>query len=1058
MTTHTLIRRFSALAALFALTLAALAQAPATKNFNVPAGSVTNAIKAFSGQSGVEVLMPTDAVKGVRTNAVQGDMTPRQALEKMVAGTNLTVIQDEKTGALGLRTNPASEKNADSRQASIPAAKLEKTETGAIRLETMAVLGSRIRQTETEGPSPVSSYNRDYINATGAMTLSDFLNQIPQTYSGIGSGRGSAPNELNPEFGQRTETSSPAFNFVLGSSAASPAQTGVSAVSLRGLGSGSTLVLVDGRRAAQSGNGNRGTDTRQGFVDLNTIPLGMVDRIEVITDGASAIYGADAVAGVINIILKKNFTGTEVSGGFKASEHGGGRERNVSVITGFTHGKLSGSVAIEYYDRQNLKASDRAFSKNQNHTGIAKGTLTPSGTTATGVDFRLNWGYPAVIQASGGVVSGNFNAIPGVRVVLVPVGTTGTLTAAQFTPVTTPTGTATVVNATQQRRANSAAYLDLIPESQRKGLSGNLNYHLNDRLDVFTSFRTSETKSNLNAQLGANSITGGFGSAASLPAAFNPFNQNVSIGMILIEWGSQSQRVRTLDDAATAGLRGKFGQTWEWELGSSWQKQKVRQISRNFNPAPFANLMIAADPALRFDPFIDASAPGARSQAALLETLSLYPSLASVSKATGLDFAANGNLLDLWGGPMKMAFGGSSNRSQVDSTAVNYSSALIPVATVIPVTGSQTTKAMFTELQVPVFGKPNAQPLLRRFDLNLAARHEDNGRFTKTVPKYGVSWTPVQSLLVRANWSKGFRAPGVTEYLIAPTLTTSTLTDPRRTPTSTPGIIVSGGSNPNPQPELSNNKYVGVVYEPSFAKGLNLQVNYYDTLQKNVLQLLSSQTIINNESLFTDRITRAAATAADTALNQPGQITALSRVFVNFGQVVNRSVDVVVDYRLPWEKIGQWRVNLAASRTLEATRALAPGQPAVILDDDTAAPPKWRMNAAIFWRKGDFSGSAFVSYLDGFNSNSAGNVLVANNSAITYYPTPAVTKLDLRGSYEFRQGLWRGYGKGLRVSLGVNNVFDKEPPFSDTIWGFNAGLHSQYILGRSYEFAFVLPF
>jgi hypothetical protein len=110
MTAHTLIRRFSALAALLALTLAASAQAPATKSFNVPADLATNAIKAFSGQSGVEVLMPTDAVKGVRTHAVAGEMTPRAALEKMVAGTGLTVIQDEKTGALGLRADPARQK------------------------------------------------------------------------------------------------------------------------------------------------------------------------------------------------------------------------------------------------------------------------------------------------------------------------------------------------------------------------------------------------------------------------------------------------------------------------------------------------------------------------------------------------------------------------------------------------------------------------------------------------------------------------------------------------------------------------------------------------------------------------------------------------------------------------------------------------------------------------------------------------------------------------------------------------------------------------------------
>ncbi len=1002
--------------------------------------------------------MPTDAVKGVRTNAVSGAMTPREALEKMVAGTGLTVIQDEKTGALGLRADPAVAKNADSRPADAPAAKMEKTETGALKLETYTVLGSRIRQTETEGPSPVSTYDRDYIRSTGAMTLADFLNQIPQTYSGIAFGRASTPNELNPEFGQRNESSFPSFNFVLQSSAAPPGQTGVSGVSLRGLGSGSTLVLVDGRRAAQSGNGNRATDTRQGFVDLNTIPLGMIESIEVTTDGASAIYGADAVAGVINIKLKKNYTGTEISGGFKTAEHGGGRERNGSIISGFSHGKLSGTVALDYYDRQSLKASDRSFSKEQNHSAIARGTLIATGATAFGRDYRLNFGFPAVIQASGGVVAGEFNAIPGVRVVFVPAGSATTPTVAQFVPATAIIPPANVVNASGQRRMNTASYLDLIPVSKRTGFSGNLNYKIGDRLDAFASYRTSDTKSNTNTQPGANSITGGFGTAALLPAAFNPFNQNVNISMVLTEWGAQSQRVRTWDDAATGGLRGKWGQTWEWELGGSWQRQKGRQITRNFNPAPFANMLTAADPLQRFNPFIDPSAPGAPSQAALLETLSLYPSVVGISTVTGLDFSANGDLYEYWGGTIKMAFGGSSFRNEVDSTAINFpTSSLTPVATIVALTGSQTTKAQFAELQLPVFGKDNAKPLFRRLDFNVAARHEDNGRFSKTVPKYGVSWTPVQSVLLRASWSEGFRAPGVTEYLIATSVATSTLTDPRRTPASTSGIAVTSGSNPNPLPELSENTYIGAVYEPSFIKGLSLQVNYYDTLQKDTLQQISAQNIINNEALFPDRVTRAAPTASDTALNQPGQITALNRVFVSFGEVVNRSLDFVADYRLPWVQYGNFRVNLAASRTLEATRALAPGQPPVVLEDDTASPPKWKYNAAVFWRKGDWSGSAFFSYQDGFQSNNSGNSLVANDTAIIYFPTPSVAKLDLRLGYEFRNGIWREYGKGLRVNVGVNNVFDKKPPFSDTVWGFNAGLHSQYILGRALELSFVLP-
>jgi outer membrane receptor protein involved in Fe transport len=928
----------------------------------------------------------------------------------------------------------------------------------AIRLEAVEITGSRIRRLEVEGPSPVSSYDTEYIRSTGAMTLADFMNYLPQTYGGIGSGRGSAPNELNPEFGQRTETTTPPFNFVTGTASAPAAQTGVSGVSLRGLGSGSTLVLVDGRRALQSGAGNRGTDTRQGFVDLNTIPLGMVERIEVITDGASAIYGADAVAGVINIILKKNWSGTELSGGYRTAEHGGGRERNMSLLHGFTYGRLSGTVSVDYFDRQNLKASQRAFSKNQDHTAIPAGTLLSTGATLFGRDYRLLWGYPAVVQASGGTVVGTFNSLPGVRVVLVPEGAAQTPAIGQFIPVTTPVPPATVVNASGQRRTNTAEHLDLIPASERKGASANFTYRFTDRIDGYASFRTSESQTTTTAQLSATSITGGFGTAAVQQAAFNPFNQNVQIGMVLQEFGPESQRVRTLADAANAGIRGQIGETWEYDLGASWQLQKNRQTTRIYNGAGFLGLLNNADPAQRFNPFIDYRAPGAPSQAALLERLALYPYIGSESQSTGFDFSTNGDLVDFWGGPIKAAFGASTNRVEVESVSVAYSLTVAPVTTVTELEASQRTNAVFAEFSVPVIGQINARPFARRLEFQLAGRYEETGPFSTSVPKLGITWVPVQPLLLRASWSEGFRAPFVTEYLVVSTPFTSTLTDPRRTPPSTTGVQVTRGSNPNPKVERSENTFAGLVFEPPSIKGLSFQVNYYKTEQNDTLQVLSAQNIVNNEALFADRVTRAAPDANDNALGQPGRITAVDGIFINFGQVVNRSADFLVDYTLPWEEFGRWRINFSASTTLEATRQLVPGQPPVILEEDTAAPPKWRFNTALFWRKGSWNASAFLWYLDGFKSNSAGNIQVANNTAVTYYPTPAVAKLDLRAGYEFKDGVWRGYGKGLRLGVGVSNVFDKEPPFSDTVWGFNAGLHSQLTLGRAYEFSFLLPF
>lgn len=920
----------------------------------------------------------------------------------------------------------------------------------AIRLEAVEITGSRIRRLEVEGPSPVSTYDREYIRSTGALTLADFMNYLPQNYTGIGAGRGSAPNELNPEFGQRTETTTPAFNFVLGSSAASPGQTGVSGASLRGLGSGSTLVLVDGRRAAQSGAGNRSTDSRQGFVDLNTIPLGMVDRIEVVTDGASAIYGADAVAGVINVILKKDWTGHELSGTFKGSEHGGGRERSLTLTSGFADGKLRGTVSLSYYDRAPLKASQRSFSKNQDHRSIVAGT-NPDGTPIYGRDLRLNWGYPAVVQAQP-AVPGDFVALPGIRVVLVPEGATSTPSVSGFIPVTTPVPPNTAVFPTGQRRANTAEFLDIIPASERQGIAGNFTYEISPTLDLYGKFGYNETFGFYNSQPAVSSASAitGFGNFSTLvPAALNPFNQNVIVGMVHYEFGSIWQKTTTRAYDGLIGLRGQVGETWFWDSGFGVQRNRVGQITRSFNGAAISAALSSG----RLNPFIDARATGPI-HAAVYETMALYPYRNAASELVTWDFQASGHLFEFWGGPVQLAFGGVYNRAENSEVAVNYSTAVTPVVTGSAAEGVRHSRAIFTELSVPFVGKPNAMPGVRRLELQLAGRYEDYSRAgDTTVPKVGFTWVPVESVLLRGSFSEGFRAPALTEYQVANTISTNnTVQDPRRTPPSTTGVTLTRGSNTNIKPETSQNEFYGIIIEPPVAKGLSFGVDYYRTTQENVIQTLSAQTIINNENLFASRITRAAPDATDTSLNQPGRITAVDLSFVNFGKVQNESLDFLVNYDLPWQDLGRWRLVVSATKTLKSTRELAPGLPPVVDEDDTFAPPEWRYNASVFWSKGSWNASLFYTYIDGFATNRAGNSLTFT------YPVPSAWKLDVRGGYEFKNGVWRGYGKGLRIVGGIGNVFDEEPPFSDTIFGYNGGLHGSFALGRSYELSFVLPF
>jgi len=920
-----------------------------------------------------------------------------------------------------------------------------------LELAEVRVLGSRIRQADVAGPTPVNLYDREEIRATGAFSLADFLNTLPQNYAGISSGRGSAPNELNPEFGNRTETTSPAFNFVTGSASAPRTASGQSGVSLRGLGSGSTLVLVDGRRVAKSAIGNASSDSRQGFVDLNTIPLGMVERVEVITDGASAIYGADAVAGVINVVLKKNWTGNELTLGYKGAFEGGGHERSAVLTSGFARGQLRGTVSLQYSDRADLKGDQRQFSQQQDHSSKAEG-VDANGNVVFGTNLLLNWGYPATVQARTGTLTGvtRPDGTP-TNVALAPEGFTTTPPLSAFIgrgPVPPNTG----VFATQQRRGNTSEFLDLIPASETRGFGSNLYYGLNSNVELYGGFNYSRNDGLAATQppVVTASAFSGFGNVATIvPAAFNPFGQDVLVGMILYDFGSVTTRTRSESYSANFGARGSLGRSWQWDAWVGWQQQYFDRVIRDFNNTQITALLSNPDASQRFNPFLDTRA-GAPSQAALLERLARYIRTDGTSELRSAEITADGDLLPFRGGAIRMAVGASWSRDENANRALTPTASLVPVDNVTTAAGARETYAAFSEVSVPFFSKDNGLPLLRRFDLHLAARFEDqDDAGTTTVPKIGFSWAPAKSLLLRASYSEGFRAPALTEYQVAGSAFNSTLLDPRRGNVSTSGVLTSRGSNPNVKPETSTTEFYGLVFEPEFVRGLSFDVNYYRTTQQDVIQVLSAQVMVNNEAAFPERITRAAPDATDTALGQPGRLTAVDTTLINFGDVVNHSLDFGVEYRAPREWFGQWRVRLNAARTLKAERETRPGLPAVDDSGDTFAPPDWRLSATVFWHSGPWNAAVYGSYLSSFRSNFAGNTLAQ-------LAIPSQTKVDVRLGYEFKEGLWRGYGKGVRVTGGIGNLFDEEPPFSDTVFGFNGALHSP--LGRTYELGLTVPF
>jgi len=1036
-----------------ALVLSAHAADDSKKTYDLPAGDAAGALKQFSAVSGRETLFAADAIRGVRTAAVKGEFTPKEALDHLLANTGLAASQDAKTGAFAVTKQGAPEKNAGSRRAEMSvaaaAAVIDPTKVAAlVKMEEFEVLGSRIPRTQSDGPSPVATYGVDEIRATGAMNLADFMRTVPQTYNGVGAGRNSTPDDLNISAGQRNESLIPlppaaGASPVLSTNA--PVQTGSSGVSLRGLGAGSTLVLVDGRRVAQAGERNRGSNTGQGYVDLNTIPLGLVERVEIITDGASAIYGADAVAGVVNIILKKSWVGTEVNGSVKLTEHGGARERQSTVTTGVAglKGRFRGTLAVNYYDRAPLVAAQRSFSKYPDFRTSIQGYNATTGVPVFGTDQRIQWGYPASVQAT---ATTGFVSIPGVRVLLAPAGSATTPAIAAFERRTTndPGQTGTAILAQGQRITNPATSTQLVAAADRRGLTATGSYELRPNLDVYGTYSFSDSR-------GLAQTLPVYVANVAVAATNNIFGEAIQFGMMLPQWGQVSQQTKTQTHSVTVGTRGKFGETWHWDLGYRGQKQTYHSLQRTFNATAFAALASNTDATQRFNPFIDERVAGAANQSALLEQTALHPTVDGRSFLDSVDVTANGELVHLWSGAIRSAVGASYENDYNKNVAVTYAGFPV-VATTTPYRDVRITRAVFGELQVPLVSKENHIPLVQRLEANLAGRYENlSDASGHGVPKYGATWSPFRSLLIRGSYSEGYRPPSLTEDRRATTSTTATITDPARGAQSYL-ITITTRTNPELKPETSTNEFYGAVFEPPFAKGLTLQVNYYRTKQKDAIQSISSTTILNNEALFPDYLVRGAPSAADTAAGYKGLIATLYSQYVNFGQIVNESVDFGAEYHVPWEKLGRWRLSVNAAKTIRQTRQLNIGQAPTNDVGDTYSSPRWNVASALYWAKGPWTASSSFSYISGFNSDRAG---ITSNITSN---TRAMHMIDLRAAYEFKDGIWRKYGKGLRIGAGIANLEDTKPPFSNNIYGFNAGVYGRWVFGRTYECSFSQPF
>lgn len=963
---------------------AALAGEPGRRTFNLPADSAEKTLKQFSEQSGRGLLVGTEVTKGVRTNAVQGELTPGEALDKMLAGTGLVCAQDDKNGAFVVRregNDPKDPRAAQSKTGDRPAPSV-KAAGDSLQLETFVVTGSNLRAGESVGGANLRVVTAAEIEQAGTGSLYTFLKKIPE--AGANS---FAENRVN--------TSSP----------------GTAAVSLRGLGANSTLVLLNGRRVTVAPFAQGGSAAALGtiqFVDLNMIPIDAIARVEVLKDGASAVYGADAVAGVVNLILKDETQGSTLHAYY------GDFPGSIAANT------VKGSV---YAGAKNGKFKVFALANYSHQAKIQYGELSPK------LIALSNGGNPGTFVAPIGAI----NPITGA---VIPAGTAAA--ARTFTVDASAAGYPPVFNTTlataTQNRYNINEALTPQPRVTREGALATFGYQLGRTIDAYAELNFQQNK-NLE-YLSPSPITNLNTVRLPANAVYNPFGVVVTndptTGATLIyrftEEGPRATETTNSFTRLVAGLKGTIGTTWTWDASALYNRATAHNdlVSGWLSQAAVNAALADLNPATALNLFTNGKIAN---NPATLAKIAAHGTRDAFTELTSFDAKATGLVYDLPAGALNLASGGGWREESFRDHRTQDQ--LLNQSTPVPQSkGSRRVQAFYTELSVPLTGPAQKIPALATLELNAAGRAEhysDTGFKNTAVPRLGLRWQPVDAQITfRGTWGKGYRVPSLAElYQPQSTSIVFNIADPLRA--GKPGSnandtntgtrqLVSGG-NPRLSPEKSESWNYGILLQPKFLSGLSLSVDYYKvSVRDRIGQPATPAIILANPTLFPGFVDRAPPTAGDLANGLPGELISIRTITGNYGTAVTSGLDLSAEYRLSTQRYGKFTLRAAGSTIYHEIIRPRPDL-AALETVSTYEVPRRRANAGLAWSRGKIGATVSVDYLDGF-ADAAPSLLRVKQQTIT----------GLQVSYDFPAST--------KVTLGVNNLFDRNPPQTASSTGY----------------------
>jgi len=715
-------------------------------------------------------------------------------------------------------------------------------------IQEVLVTGSNILRAETDGTVPVSVIGEEAMEVRGALLPADLLTSLPSVVN-------------LPENETR-----------LGSSGARGDNANIN---MRNMGATATLVLVNGRRMAI----NPMTAGLSQAVNVNQLPTQGVQRIEVLRDGASSIYGSDAVGGVINYIMKREFDGVEMSFQQGGTQHGGGSNSRLAITFGSTdfadgRGRFIGT--LEGMRRESIRLTDRDFSSTGYHSHRAPPPWNNPGGTFDRRSARGNW---PTFQVGEDTANNYFYPVDGVP---------------------------TLTSATPSRADDPDFFLDLAPlgfaSPEVNRLNGFLagEYDLTDRVSAFVEggyYRADSTMQrqppNLNAPttdpvmvMPVDSPYNPYGSHFYHPSGEpNPDGSARLVGtpttvgftgFTPIGLDNETVSIESEVFRFSAGLKGDLGATWNWESSLFYNQVNGSDEASSNVRKSLLEAAIGRTDADAYNPFgytfkvengaVVADAPHTNNPQTVDSFAAIFGRSAESSIASA-DLRASGSLFSWWGGEVMTAVGVEHRREKLEDVRPPFSGENPPESGLDPldndflqhpprpdVFGDRDVTSLFTELMVPLIREDSRIPLAQRLELNLSARHERYSDFGNTTkPKVGLNWKPVDWMTLRASYNEGFMAPSLAALYTSPRWTSNAASagniDPYRNPALLEGPYPTRtdfGGNPDLEPQESRGTTAGFVIDMPFVDGLTVSADWWRIRRTNLLGTRSGGQI--NES------------------------------------------------------------------------------------------------------------------------------------------------------------------------------------------------------------------